>query len=99
MSKPIGTTRMLVRPLEEGTWGIWRVNEEGIPIGPLLIDPDLEEVTQKAKDLGKILGLPCEVRDKKCMTCGIYTTKLYPFWNGKKDIQICIRCQKTLKKK
>jgi len=98
MSKPIGTSKLLVRPPSKGSWGIWRMNEEGIPY-PLLTFPDLERAINLGKGLGKILNLSCEIRDKECAVCHSFTTKLTKFWDGKKDIQICLRCSQTLNKK
>jgi len=61
MAKPIGISKLRVRQAPNREWGIWTINEDGQYIHPILTLPDIEEIIELGKSLGKVLNLPCDV--------------------------------------
>lgn len=98
MSGLVGTSKLLIRPVANKDWCIWRMNEEKLSY-PLFTVPEKDEAVEVGRKLAKILELPCEIRDKKCEGCNVYVTTLSPFLNGKEEVQLCPRCINVLKKK
>jgi len=60
MAKPIGTSKLRVRQVPNGEWGVWRLNDNKIPY-LLLTFPTIDEAIEIGKKLGKKLNLSCQI--------------------------------------
>jgi len=60
MSKLTGTSGLRIRQVPSKEWGIWRVNEDGLPY-LILTFPTIEEAIEVSVVLKEVLGLSCPI--------------------------------------
>jgi hypothetical protein len=60
MAKPIGTKGLLIRQAGKDLWGIWRVNEDGIPY--LILTGDEGQSFDEVAAIGKQIRLATNLK-------------------------------------